>query len=423
MIPAPLRIRDFRTYWLSRLASTIAQMAMVIVIGWQVYDISRETMGIRDAAFQLGLIGLVQFVPLFVLTPVSGWAADRLDRRHIARAVLALEGLCALILFVATWKGFVSLPILFSVAALLGVARAFAGPALGALAPNLVPREILPNAIALSSAAWQTGAIAGPAVGGILYDITPHLPYAFSTILFAFSTICLFTIRPVERTVLKPGSPLQQMANGLAYVRRNRLVFGAITLDLFAVLLGGATAMLPVYARDILQVGPEGLGPLRAAPAVGATLTAIFFSVRPLKTDVGVKMLVAVIIFGAATAIFGFSTSFWLSLAALTVLGAADMFSVYIRQSLIQLHTPDEMRGRVSAVSTLAISASNELGETRSGFAAALIGPVAATVAGGIAAIGVTLAWAWLFPELRKARTFELPVPPPEEADVVSDGV
>jgi len=424
VIPAPLRIRDFRTYWLSRLASTIAQMAMVIVIGWQVYDISRETMGIRDAAFQLGLIGLVQFVPLFVLTPLSGWTADRLDRRHIARAVLALEGLCALILLVATWEGYISLPILFGVAALLGVARAFAGPALGALAPNLVPREILPNAIALSSAAWQTGAIAGPAIGGILYDVEPYLPYAFSAVLFAFSTICLFTIKPVERTALKPGSPLQQMADGLAYVRRNRLVLGAITLDLFAVLLGGATAMLPVYARDILQVGPEGLGPLRAAPAVGATLTAIFFSIRPLETNVGVKMLGSVVLFGLATAVFGFSTTYWLSLAALTVLGAADMFSVYIRQSLIQLHTPDQMRGRVSAVSTLAISASNELGETRSGFAAALIGPVAATVAGGLAAVGVTLAWAWLFPELRRARTFELPKePPPEEATVVAGGV
>jgi MFS family permease len=424
VIPAPLRIRDFRTYWLARLASTIAQMAMVIVIGWQVYDISRETMGIRDAAFQLGLIGLVQFVPLFVLTPVSGWTADRLDRRHIARAVLALEGLCALILLVATWEGYISLPILFGVAALLGVARAFAGPALGALAPNLVPREILPNAIALSSAAWQTGAIAGPAIGGILYDVEPYLPYAFSAVLFAFSTICLFTIKPVERTALKPGSPLQQMADGLAYVRRNRLVLGAITLDLFAVLLGGATAMLPVYARDILQVGPEGLGPLRAAPAVGATLTAIFFSIRPLETNVGVKMLGSVVLFGLATAVFGFSTTYWLSLAALTVLGAADMFSVYIRQSLIQLHTPDQMRGRVSAVSTLAISASNELGETRSGFAAALIGPVAATVAGGLAAVGVTLAWAWLFPELRRARTFELPKePPPEEATVVAGGV
>lgn len=423
MIPAPLRIPDFRALWLARLATTIAQMAMVIVIGWQVYDIARETMSIREAAFQLGLIGLVQFVPLFLLTPVSGWAADRLDRRHIGRAVLLLEMLCALILFITTWRGFITIPILFGVAALLGVARAFAGPAFGALAPNLVPRDLLPRAIALSSTAWQTGAIAGPAIGGILYDITPHLPYGVSTILFAFSTVCFFTIKPVTRTALRPGSPFRQMADGLAYVRRNRLVFGAITLDLFAVLLGGVTAMLPVYARDILQVGADGLGPLRAAPAAGATLTAIFFSFRPLKSDVGIKMLVSVVVFGAATAIFGASTSFWLSLAMLTVLGAADMFSVYIRQSLIQLHTPDEMRGRVSAVSTLAISASNELGETRSGFTAAFMGPITATVAGGVAAVGVTLLWAWLFPELRKAKTFELPEPPPENADVVASGV
>ena len=423
LLPEPLRIPAFRYFWLARLSTTIAQMAMVIVIGWQVYDIARATMSIREAAFQLGLIGLVQFVPLFVLTPISGWTADRLDRRYIARAVVSLEMLCALILFLATWGGFISLPILFGVAALLGVARAFAGPALGALAPNLVPRNILPNAIALSSAAWQAGAIAGPAIGGILYDITPHFPYALSTILFGFSVACLFTIPKIPRTPLKPGTPISQMVDGLAYVRRNRLVLGAITLDLFAVLLGGATAMLPVYARDILQVGADGLGPLRAAPAFGATLTAVFFSIRPLKTDVGTKMLAAVVVFGTATAVFGWSTCYPLSLAMLALLGAADMFSVYIRQSLIQLHTPDEMRGRVSAVSTLAISASNELGETRSGFAAALLGPVFATVAGGVAAVAVTLLWAGLFPELRRARTFEPPEPPPEEADVVAGGV
>ena len=423
LIPAPLQIPDFRAFWLARLTTTIGQMAMVIVIGWQVYDIARGTMNIREAAFQLGLIGLVQFVPLFVLTPISGWAADRLDRRHLARAVILLELLCALILFGSTWGGFVSLPILFGVAALLGVARAFAGPALGAMAPNLVPREILPNAIALSSTAWQAGAILGPAIGGILYDVTPHFPYALSALLFGFSAACLFTIKPLPRTALKPGSPLRQMADGLSYVRRNRLVLGAITLDLFAVLLGGVTAMLPLYARDILQVGADGLGPLRAAPAAGATLTAIFFSVRPLKTNVGAKMLTAVVVFGAATAVFGLSTSYFLSLSMLALLGAADMFSVYIRQSLIQLHTPDDMRGRVSAASTLAISASNELGETRSGFSAALLGPVAATVAGGIAAIGVTLLWALWFPELRRARTFELAEELPPEDAVIATGV
>ena len=422
LTPEPLRIPAFRAFWVARLATTMAQMAMVIVIGWQVYDIARETMDIRDAAFQLGLIGLVQFVPLFVLTPISGWTADRLDRRYIARAVILLEMLCALILFAAALGGVMSLPILFGVAALLGVARAFAGPALGAMAPNLVPRRILPNAIALSSTAWQTGAIVGPALGGILYDVTPHLPYALSAGLFGVSVLCLFLIPPLERTPLQPGKPWQQMVDGLAYVRRNKLVLGAITLDLFAVLLGGVTAMLPLYARDILQVGAEGLGPLRAAPAAGATLTAIIFSVRPLKTDVGIKMLIAVVIFGAATAVFGISRSYLLSLSMLALLGAADMFSVYIRQSLIQLHTPDEMRGRVAAASTLAISASNELGETRSGFTAALLGPVTATVAGGLAAIAVTVAWAFAFPELRRARTFELAdTPPPDEA-VIAGG-
>jgi MFS family permease len=423
LLPEPLRIAAFRSFWLARLATTIAQMAMVIVIGWQVYDIARQTMSIREAAFWLGMIGLVQFVPLFLLTPISGWSADRLDRRYIARAVVSLEMACALILFIANWEGFISLPILFAVAALLGVARAFAGPALGALAPNLVPRRILPNAIALSSAAWQAGAIIGPALGGILYDVRPHLPYGLSTVLFGHSVVWLFAIPQIARPKLRPGTPLGQMIDGLAYVRRNRLVLGAITLDLFAVLLGGVTAMLPIYARDILEVGPQGLGPLRAAPALGATVTAIVFSMRPLKSDVGIKMLGAVVVFGAATAVFGISTSFALSLAMLTLLGAADMFSVYVRQSLIQIHTPDQMRGRVSAVSTLAISASNELGETRSGFLAALIGPVVATVAGGVAAIAVTLLWSGLFPELRRARSFELPDDMPDEPDAIPGGV
>jgi MFS family permease len=423
LLPEPLRIAAFRWFWLARLATTIAQMSMVIVIGWQVYDIARQTMTIREAAFWLGMIGLVQFVPLFLLTPISGWSADRLDRRYIARAVVSLEMACALVLFVANWEGFISLPILFAVAALLGVARAFAGPALGALAPNLVPRRILPNAIALSSAAWQAGAIIGPALGGILYDVRPHLPYGLSTLLFGLSVAWLFAIPPIARPKLRPGTPLSQMIDGIAYVRRNRLVLGAITLDLFAVLLGGVTAMLPIYARDILEVGPQGLGPLRAAPALGATVTAIIFSMRPLKSDVGVKMLGAVVVFGAATAVFGISTSFGLSLVCLALLGAADMFSVYVRQSLIQIHTPDEMRGRVSAVSTLAISASNELGETRSGFLAALIGPVTATVAGGVAAIAVTLLWSGLFPELRRARSFELPDEMPDEPDAIPGGV
>ena len=398
-------------------------MAMVIVIGWQVYDIARQTMGIGDAAFQLGLIGLVQFVPLFVLTPVSGWAADRFDRRHITRAVLGLELLCALILFWATWSGQISLPILFAVAALLGVARAFAGPAFSALAPNLVPRELLPRAIALSSTAWQAGAIIGPALGGILYDVTPHLSYGFSGLLFAFSILCMVLIGPVPRSEVERGNPLKRMADGLRYIRRNQLVLGAITLDLFAVLLGGVTAMLPIYARDILEVGAAGPRPAARSAGDRRDADRHLFLVpadphqcrrqdarrcrRVRRGDRDLRH---------------YPRWMPLSLAMLALLGAADMFSVYIRQSLIQLHTPDAMRGRVGAAATLAISASNELGEARGGFTAAIVGPVTATVAGGIAAILVTLAWSRIFPALREARTFDLPEPAPEKPPVVAGG-
>jgi MFS family permease len=410
ILPGPLQIAGFRSYWLARLAATIAQMAMVIVIGWQVYDIARQTMGLKEAALRLGIIGLVQFVPLFLLTLVTGWAADRLDRRWIARASIALELFCALVLGWFAWHGTTTLMVLYIVAALLGVARAFAGPALGALAPNLVPREILPRAIALSSIAWQSGSIVGPAVGGYLYAWSPQAPYLGSAILFAVALVGLFTIGPVPRTALERGpNPWAQMIEGLRYVRRNRLVLGAISLDLFAVLLGGATAMLPVFARDVLHVGSEGLGHLRAAPAVGATLTAFFFSARPLKHKVGVKMLAAVGVFGAATIAFGLSRWMPFSLLCLALLGSADMFSVYVRQSLIQLYTPDEMRGRVGAVSSLFISASNELGEAESGFVGALIGPVVAVIAGGVGALAVVLLWSWWFPELRLAKSFDEP--------------
>jgi len=409
-LPEPLRIPAFRAYWLSRLTSTIAQMAMVIVIGWQVYDIARETMDPKAAALRLGVIGLVQFVPLFALTLVSGWTADRLDRRWIARAAVLLELLCAATLALLAWQDAMTLYALFGIAALLGVARAFAGPALGALAPNLVPREILPKAIALSSIAWQSGSIAGPALGGYLYAAAPVAPYAASAGLFAVALAGLFAIPPVARPAIDSRpNPWRQMIEGLSYVRRNRLVLGAMSLDLFAVLLGGATAMLPVFARDILHAGPEGLGHLRAAPAVGATLTAAWFAFRPLKTNVGYKMLLAVVVFGAATIVFGLSRSMLLSLACLALLGSADMFSVYVRQSLIQLYTPDSMRGRVGAVSGLFISASNELGEAESGFLAALIGPVTAVIAGGVGAIAVVAIWAWKFPELRLARSFDPP--------------
>ncbi|HEX2763259.1 MAG TPA: MFS transporter, partial [Allosphingosinicella sp.] len=348
--------------------------------------------------------------PLFALTLVTGWVADRLDRRVIARASIALEIFCAVTLAWLSWTGAVTLLPLFLVAGLLGVARAFAAPALSALSPNLVPREILPRAIATSTIAWQAGAIAGPPIGGYLYAVHAYLPYAVAAGLFSLSLFCMFMIRPIERTRIDASrNPWQQMIDGLHYVRKNRLVLGAISLDLFAVLLGGATAMLPVFARDILHAGPTGLGHLRAAPAVGATAAAIWFAWKPLKRDVGAKMLAAVGVFGAATIVFGLSRWMPLSLLCLVLLGAADMLSVFVRQSLIQLYTPNDMRGRVGAVSTLFISASNELGEAESGFLAALIGPVVAVVAGGAGAIAVTLLWAKWFPELRLARSFEPP--------------
>lgn len=407
--PSPFSFRDYRFYWAARVMSTLAQMAMVIVIGWQVYDIARGTMSQKEAALQLGYIGMVQFVPLLLLTLVVGWTADRIDRRWIARAAIMLEAACAVALAVLTWERAVTLPALFIIAALLGVARAFAQPALQALSPNLVSPAALPGAIAMSSIAWQAGAIFGPAMGGYLYAADPTLPYAFSALLFLLSFTALLAIRPVKRPERGSDNPFAQMVAGLRYVRRNKLVLGAISLDLFAVLLGGATAMLPVFARDILHAGPSGLGHLRMAPAVGAVLVGLWLTRFPIRTSVGVKLLVSVAVFGLATVAFGLSRSMPVSLLCLALVGAADMFSVYVRQSLIQLYTPDAMRGRVGAVSTLFISASNELGEAESGLLAAAIGPVAAVIAGGIGAAVVALSWAKLFPVLRDTKTLSAP--------------
>jgi MFS family permease len=406
----PLRIADFRAYWLSRLAGTVAVSAMAIVLGWQVYGLARETMGIRDAAFLLGMIGLAQFVPLFLLTPVVGLAADSFDRRWIVRGTTALLVAITATLGLLTWQGALTLPALFAAAVLIGVARAFSGPAYSALAPNLVPRESLPTAIAVSSIAWQVGTIAGPSLGGLLYALHPHVAYAMISGLLALALGAMFLIGRVPQPPAQTDRhPLQRILDGFAYVRRNRLVLAAITLDLFVVLLAGATALLPIYARDILHVGASGLGLLAAGMGIGAAATAVWFSFRPMTSDVGVKMLLAVGVFALAILTFGVSRSFPLSLAALVVAGGADMVSVYVRSSLIQLHTPDAMRGRVSAVSQLTISASNELGEAESGLLASLLGPVGAVVFGGVGALVVTLAWARLFPELTLAKTFDPP--------------
>ena len=407
--PSPFGFPAFRAFFVAKLGSTLAQIMMVVVIGWQVYDLARATMPIGQAAFLLGLVGLAQFLPVFLLSLVVGVIADRLDRRHIARAAIGLELLCAGALAGLAASGSILLWPLFAVAVTLGVARAFAAPSLSALAPNLVPPAVLPTAIAWNSIGWQTGAVLGPVVGGLAYDAAPPLPYLIACVLLTVSIAALFRIPRVTLPAGSGARGIAAMREGLDYVRGNRIVFGAISLDMFAVILGGATAMLPIYARDILMVGPAELGWLRGAPALGAALVAFWLTRNPLGSRVGQKMFVNVGLFALATVAFGLSTLLWVSLASLVVMGAADMVSVYVRSSLIQLHTPDSMRGRVSSVSLLFVSASNELGEFRAGVMAAAIGPVAATVGGGLLALGVTLLWARLFPELRDADRLELP--------------
>lgn len=406
----PLQVANFRAYLVSRFSMMVAQYAMMLIIGWQVYNIARAGgMSVAEASGQLALIGLLQFLPLFVLTPFSGLAADRLNRRNLARLMILLQLACAGSLAAFTFYDAIALPVLFAIAIALGVARAFAGPAFSALAPNLVPQRLLPQAIALSSIAWQAGVIIGPAFGGNLYVLGPALPYALSAALFLVSMIAISFIGKVPRQALPAGNPIKRMREGLAYVTQNKMVLSTITLDLFAVFLAGATALFPVYARDILDVGATGLSQLAMAPAIGAAVTALLFSLRPLKTNVGPIMLWAVAVFGIATIIFGFSTSMPLSLAMLVIVGAADMVSVYIRQSLIQLHTPDDKRGRVGSVSQLTISASNEFGDFFSGSLAFAIGPVAAVVAGGVGAVITVAAYTKLFPVLRNTKTFDPP--------------
>lgn len=407
---SPLQIADYRRYWLARFIAVFATMSMVVMIGYQLYDVARADYGmsVAQASFQLGLLGLAQFIPLFLLTPVAGLAADRFDRRYVAAFANGIDGAVAALLAVLTWADALNIPILFGLAAAHGAARVFVNPAMSAIAPNIVPASLLPRAIALSSMAWQTASVAGPAVGGLIFAGSEWLPHAISAVMLGAAMLLVVSIRPIKaRHDGPPLKPLRQIIEGLIYVWRERFLLGCITLDLFAVLLAGATALLPVFARDILFVGPEGLGLMRAAPALGAAVVALWLSFRPLESAVGMKMLWAVAAFGAFTIAFAFSRNFLLSLAILAAMGAVDMVSVFIRSSLVQLFTPDDRRGRVSAISGLAISASNELGEMQSGLAAALLGVTGAVVFGGAGAIFVTLVWAWYFPELRRASSFE----------------
>ena len=404
---ALLNERDYLIFWGSRWCGAFAAQIESVALGWQMYALARRTMGVEQSAFLVGMIGLAAFVPVFLLTLPAGEAADRYDRRKVVLACLAGEMLSAFLLTLGAWRGFTTPATLLGIAVLFGAGRAFFSPANTAMGPMLVPRELLPRSIAWNSLAWQTASIAGPAAGGLLVAISPAHAFVTALVLYAVSGLCVAAIRGSTKPKTQPGSRWELMKQGLAYVWREKIIFGAISLDLFAVLLGGATALLPVFARDVLHIGPQGFGVLRSGPAIGATIVALLLAARPLRQKAGLFMVAGVATFGAATCVFALSKSLPLSVFALAVLGGADMLSVYVRQTLVQLVTPDAMRGRVAAVSSVFIGASNELGEFESGVVARFLGPVGAALFGGVGAMIVTGLWANLFPALRKADRLE----------------
>lgn len=392
-----LRHRGFALFWVSRLCTTFATQVVSVAVGWQVYDLTRNP-------FDLGLVGLVQFAPALLLVLVTGAVSDRFNRRVIMALCQIGEALCAGALLALTIAGVISVGQIFLTLACFGVARAFMNPASQSLIPNLVPAEDLASAVALSASSWQIAMILGPVAGGLLYGLSPQAAYGAAVALFAIAAVLVTLVpRPHQKTVPEPPTWAMVIA-GFRYIWREKIVLGAISLDLFAVLLGGAVALLPAYARDILHVGPWGLGLLRSATGMGAIVMALYLTVRPINDHAGLIMFVAVGIFGAATMVFGMSTVVWLSVAALALAGAADMVSVYVRETLIQLWTPDALRGRVNAVNMVFVGASNEVGEFRAGSVAALIGVVPAVVIGGIGTLTVAALWAWWFPQLRHTR-------------------
>ena len=405
---ALFRERDYIVFLTARALGVLGTVAQSVTMGWHVYDLARADAGMAESALYVGLLGLATFLPLFFLALPAGVAADRYARKTVLIVCFLAEALCAGALVGGAMLGVLSVTVLIGIAFAFGIARAFRAPAGVALAPMLVPRALLPRAIAWNSLAFQAGTISGPALAGLLVGrwSSAH-SYAVSLALYLTAVAGLSLIARPTTPQPQPGSRLERVREGLSYIWNNKVVLGAISLDLFAVLLGGATALMPVFARDVLGVGAEGFGLLRSAPAVGAAVVALALASRPIRSHAGHAMFSGVAIFGAATVVFGLSRSFWLSLGALVVLGGADMVSVYVRQTLIQIVTPDAMRGRVASVSFLFIGASNELGEFESGVTARIFGPVLAAVLGGIASLGVTGVWARLFPELRKVNRLE----------------
>ncbi len=387
--------RGFMQLWWSRLAGVSAGQMLMVAVGWQVYDLT-------GSAWDLGLVGLLQFLPALLLALLAGQLVDRWHRGRILAGCMAVLAVVATLLAAAAWGGFASRQLLLAVSVLLGAVRAFQMPATQALTPLLVPPALLARALAFSSGGLQAAVIAGPAAGGFVYAFGGGAVYALCTALFALAAVLTLRIRYEHSPPPREPTTVHTLLAGVRFVWGHKVVLGAVSLDLFAVLLGGAVALLPMFAKDVLHVGPWGLGLLRAAPAVGALAMSVWLSRFPIERRAGARLLGAVAVFGTAQLVFGLSTLFWLSLAALAVSGAADMVSVVVRQTLVQLETPDAMRGRVSAVNGLFIGASNQLGEFESGASAAWLGAVGSVVLGGIGTLAVAALWWRLFPALAR---------------------
>ena len=403
----PLQIPDFRAFWVSRLAGVLGTSAQSAAIAWQVYEIARRTQGVAESALYVGLIGLAQFITLFAFTLPAGIVADRHDRKKIVSLVLIAQFLLSLGFFAYSFLPHPPFWGLFALSAVLGACRAFSAPASSAIGPMLVPKHILPKAIAVNSMAFQTGLIVGPALGGVLVGFSPRFAYGFCAVLCLIAAVLILTIKTPTTPDAPSGSKMTMLKEGMVYIWSNKVILGAISLDLFAVLLGGAIALMPIYVKDILHAGPQAFGILRASPAIGAIITSFILSWSPIRRNAGPWMFGGVAVFGISTIAFGVSEMIWVSIAAMIVLGAADMISVYVRGTLVQIVTPNHMRGRVASVSYLFIGASNELGEFETGVMARLMGPVNAALFGGIGSLVVTGAWIKLFPALYKADRLE----------------
>jgi MFS family permease len=394
---AVLSIPNFRLFQTARLLTVMASEMQSVAVGWQVYEITRRPL-------DLGLVGLAQFLPGFLLFLVSGHTADRFDRRKILLFCYAGFALCSSLLLALTLRGLRSVLPIYAVLLLIGMVRSFNGATGQSLLPQLVPEEHFPRAVAWGASVFQIGIILGPTIGGVVYAIArgPAAVYAMALCAALAAMVAMFRIQPVVKKCVRKDVSLQTLLAGFSYVWKKKVILGSISLDLFAVLLGGAVALLPVYAREILRTGPWGLGLLRSAPGVGATITALVVAHWPLRRRAGATMLWCVAGFGVFTIAFGLSRSLALSMTALFLAGAADMVSIIVRGTLVQLSTPDEMRGRVSAINMLFIGASNEFGQFESGLTAQWFGTVPAVVLGGVGTLIVVALWAWRFPDLRR---------------------